>query len=196
MSITSTGFIGVLSAYVVVALLLLSFNIGPRWAWWVKATGIIVTTAFFILSYYAIVALMGWPVDARMPERFQLLWAKVNEPNKLLNRPGSVFLWVEELDNSNIPMGTPRAFRLPYTVPLDESVNDALGKISDGEEMAGMAEDADERDQEPEDPDLLAELQERLDEGGYADPDELLIDDQILSFQELGLVQLPNKAGG
>ena len=195
-SVTSTGFIGVLSAYIVVALLLLSFNIGPRWAWWVKATGIIVTTAFFVVSYYAIIDLMGWPVKARMPAHFQLLWAKVNEPDKLINTPGSVFLWVEELDSNNIPMGTPRAFRLPYTVPLDEGVNEALGRISDGEQISGEARDAEQNNEAADDPDLMAELQERLDDAGYADADELVVDDQILSFQELGLVQLPNKDFG
>ena len=37
------GFVGVIAAYVIVAVLLLSLNIAPRWAWWIKATAIIIT---------------------------------------------------------------------------------------------------------------------------------------------------------
>ena len=40
--------LGLVSAYVVVALLLLSLNLTSRWKWWVKAAAIVVTGIFFI----------------------------------------------------------------------------------------------------------------------------------------------------
>jgi hypothetical protein len=193
------GFIGVLSAYVVVGVLLLSLNVAPRWSWWVKAVSIVVTSAFFIVSYYSIIDIMGWPVKDDMPEKFQLHWARITEPDKMLNTPGSIFLWVEELDDQNIPQGIPRAFRLPYTVPLDNGVNDALDMISNGQDVGGTAQEYDEEEQEQEDgeeedADPFAELPEEDVEGqGYADADELKIDGMLLQFQELELVVLPNK---
>lgn len=194
------GFIGTLTSYVIIAVLLLSFNIGPRWAWWVKGTGIVVTSAFFIVSYYSIIEMMGWPVEAKLPERFQLHWARINEPDKLLNTPGAIYLWAETLDESNIPIGIPRAYKLPYTEPLDNGVNDAMEMISMGQEVGGTAQEYDEdeddgNDDEGMDPELQREL-ENLGEGGYADPDELRIDDMVLTFQELQEVTLPGKEFG
>ncbi len=194
----SLGFIGVLSAYVIVAVLLLSLNVAPRWSWWVKATSIVVTSAFFIVSYYSIIDIMGWPVKDDMPERFQLHWARIIEPDKLLNTPGAIFLWVEELDDQNIPQGVPRAFRLPYTVPLDNGVNDALDMISNGQDVGGTAQEYDEEEQEQEDGEVdpFAELPEDVEGQGYADADELKIENMLLQFQELELVVLPNKELG
>ena len=195
----SLGFIGVLSAYVIVAVLLLSLNVAPRWSWWVKATAIVVTSAFFIVSYYSIIGIMGWPVKDTMPERFQLHWAKIVEPDKLLNTPGAIFLWVEELDMLNIPTGVPRAFRLPYTVPLDDGVNEALEMIASGKEVGGTAEEYEEEEKNPEgdeELDPFAELPEDAEGQGYADADELKIENMLLRFQELELVVLPNKELG
>ena len=194
----SLGFIGVLSAYVIVAVLLLSLNVAPRWSWWVKATSIVVTSAFFIVSYYSIIDIMGWPVKDDMPERFQLHWARIIEPDKLLNTPGAIFLWVEELDDQNIPQGVPRAFRLPYTVPLDNGVNDALDMISNGQDVGGTAQEYDEEEQEQEEGEVdpFAELPEDVEGQGYADADELKIENMLLQFQELELVVLPNKELG
>lgn len=195
------GFIGTLTSYVIIAVLLLSFNIGPRWAWWVKGTAIVITSTFFVVSYYSIIGIMGWPVEARLPERFQLHWARVIEPDKLLNSPGAIYLWVEELDDLNIPSGIPRAFKLPYTEPLDNGINDALDMISMGQEVGGEASDYDEEedggeDEDGMDPELEAEIEQRDAEGGYTDPDELIIDDQIITFQELQDVTLPGKEFG
>ena len=191
----SLGFIGVLSAYIVVAVLLLSLNIAPRWSWWIKATSIIVTSAFFIVSYYSIIDIMGWPVKDDMPSRFQLHWARVVEPDKLLNTPGAIFLWVEELDNQNIPLGVPRAFRLPYTVPLDNGVNDAMEMIANGQDVGGTATEFDEEEQVDEgaEVDPFAELPDDVDGQGYADADELKVENMLLQFQELELVVLPGK---
>ena len=192
-------FIGVLSAYIIVAVLLLSFNIGPRWAWWVKGTAIVVTTSFFVISYYSIIGIMGWPVMDTLPERFQLHWAKINEPDKLLDTPGAIYLWLEQLDESNIPMGVPRAHKLPYSGPLDSGVTDALDMISLGQDVGGTAEEYDEeedagQDDEGIDPELAG--LEPLAEGGYTDPTEFVIDDMVLSFQDLAEVTLPGKEFG
>jgi hypothetical protein len=185
------GFIGTLSAYIIVAVLLLSLNVAPRWSWWVKATSIVVTSAFFIVTYYSIIDIMGWPVKDDMPEKFQLHWARIIEPDKLMNTPGAIFLWVEELDDQNIPFGIPRAFRLPYTVPLDNGLNDA-------QDVGGTAQEYDEEEQEEgdEETDPFAELPEDVEGQGYADADELKIEDMVLSFQELELVVLPAKGAG
>jgi hypothetical protein len=187
------GFVGVLAAYIILAVLLLSLNIAPRWAWWVKGTAIIVTSAFFVISYYSMIDLMGWPVKARMPEKFQLLWAKVNEPDKLLNTPGAIYMWVEALDKDNIPTGLPRAYRLPYTQPLETGIENALDMIAAGQEVGGTANMMDEQEQRRgQDEQQQAQLQQQND-AGYTDPGQLRIENMVLTLGQLQNVALPDK---
>ena len=186
------GFVGVISAYVVIAILLLSMNIAPRWAWWVKATAIVVTSAFFVVTYYSLIDMMGWPVTSRLPPKFQLHWAKVVEPDKLLNQPGAVYMWIEALDDNNIPYGIPRAYKLPYTAPLDNGLKDALDMIAAGQDVGGTAQQFDEVEQRPRDQQREAGQQARADTG-YTDPNELRVNDQILRFGQLEEVKLPDK---
>ena len=193
----TVGFIGTLSAYIIIAVLLLSFNIAPRWSWWVKATGIVVTSVFFVVSYYSIIDMMGWPVEARLPERFQLHWARVSEPDRLLNTPGAIYVWVEELDEQNIPLGMPRAYKLPYSAPLDNGVNDAMDMISMGQEVGGTSQiyDQDEdsgADEEGMDPELEARLEAAGAEGAPASAG-MQVNDTVVTLQELQAVRLPGK---
>lgn len=186
------GFVGVLAAYVIVAVLLLSLNVAPRWAWWVKATAIVITSAFFVISYYSMIDLMGWPVKARLPPKFQMLWAKVNEPDKLLNSPGAIYMWVEALDANNIPTGLPRAYRLPYTQPLETGIENALDMIAAGQEVGGTANMMDEEEQRRgRDEQQMAQLQQNQTDAGYADP--MQIENMVLTLGALQNVALPDK---
>ena len=186
------GFVGVIAAYVIVAVLLLSLNIAPRWAWWIKATAIIITSAFFVISYYSMIDLMGWPVKARLPEKFQMLWAKVNEPDKLLNTPGAIYMWVEALDKDNIPTGLPRAYRLPYTQPLETGIENALDMIAAGQEVGGTANMMDDQEQRRgQDQQQVAQLQQQ--DAGYTDGAELQVENMVLPLGALQNVALPDK---
>ncbi len=132
--------LGLVSAYVVVAVLLLSLNLTSRWKWWVKAVAIVVTGIFFIQAYIQTYGLLGWPTDTDLPRHFQVLWAKVEEPNKFTGGEGAIFLWVDELDEFNLPIGVPRAHKLPYTPGLADEVVKITGRIQDGMDVAGIAE--------------------------------------------------------
>ena len=83
-------------------------------------------------------------------------------------------------------------------MPLDNGVNDALDMISNGQDVGGTAQDYDEEEQKEgdEEVDPFAELPEDVEGQGYADADELKIDDMVLQFQELELVVLPAKGAG
>ena len=101
-------------AYVVIAVLLLCMGLTSRFAWWLNGVVIVVTSVFFIESFFATNGLLGWPGTGQLPHRFQLLWTRVVEPDRKLNDPGAIYLWVEELEENNVPSGTPRSFRLRY----------------------------------------------------------------------------------
>jgi hypothetical protein len=128
-------------AYVVIAVLLLCMGLTSRFAWWLKGVVIVVTSVFFIESFFATKGLLGWPGTGQLPHRFQLLWTRVVEPDPKISDPGAIYLWVEELDENNVPSGTPRSFRLVYTQPLADRSNKAKDEIMSGNPQEGTASD-------------------------------------------------------
>ncbi|HEY2226362.1 MAG TPA: hypothetical protein VGI22_01235 [Xanthobacteraceae bacterium] len=133
--------IAISAAYVVMGMLLLSVGLTSPLRWWVKAAAIVLTSAFFVESFFATRGLLGWPGSGRLPARFQLLWTRVVEPDPKIHDAGSIFLWVEEVDENNVPTGTPRSYRLPYTKPLADRSLKARDEIMSGNPQEGTAED-------------------------------------------------------
>jgi hypothetical protein len=129
------------AAYVVLAVLLLSLGLSSRLAWWVKAVAIVVTSAFFVEAFFATKDLLGWPRSGQLPSRFQLLWVRVVEPDRLSANPGAIYLWIEEVDANNVPDGVPRSYRLPYSRPLADRSSKARDEIMSGKPQQGLAED-------------------------------------------------------
>ena len=137
----TTAVLGISIAYAVMGLLLLAMGMTSRFAWWVKAAAIVITSMFFIQVFYATKGLLGWPGSERLPARFQLLWARVVEPDAKIGDAGAVYLWIEELDENNVPAGVPRSYRLPYSRPLAERSSNARDEIIKGNPQQGSAED-------------------------------------------------------
>jgi hypothetical protein len=140
----NTVVIAISVAYVVMAVVLLSMGLTSRFNWWIKGAVIIVTSAFFIESFYSTKSLLGWPGTGQLPHRFQLLWTRVVEPDPKVSDAGAIFLWVEELDENNVPSGTPRSYRLRYSEPLADRSNKAKEEIMSGNPQEGTASDLDD----------------------------------------------------
>ena len=186
--------VGIVASYVVVAVLLLSLNLASRWHWAVKATAIVVTTLFFGVSYASIAGLIGWPSEARLPEHFQLHWATVVEPDKLNGLPGVIHLWVEALDENNIPAGTPRAFRVPYSRDLADRIGRAKQQIEQGMEQAGTARDLDVPEGPPDEDRRLTGTPPRQDEpGSTGDPTAFIQHMPAIEFEDMPPPALPPK---
>src|SRR5258708_456360 len=137
------------AAYVVLGVLLLSVGLTAPFRWWVKAAAIVVTSLFFVEAFFATKSLLGWPGTGRLPPRFQLLWTRVVEPDPKGRDAGSIFLWVEEVDDNNVPVGTPRSYRLAYTKPLADKSNKARDEIMSGNPQEGTADDLADNDTPP-----------------------------------------------
>jgi hypothetical protein len=103
----------------------------------IKAAAIVAMTVLYVASFYWAEGLLGWSAAIAVPERFKVLSTRVIEPNLARNRPGAVHLWVEELDERNIPSGEPRAFRLPYSVELASKVATVQDEINKGRPQGG-----------------------------------------------------------
>lgn len=182
-------------AYVVMAVVLLCMGLTSRFTWWIKAGVIVVTSAFFVESFYATKSLLGWPGTGQLPHRFQLLWTRVVEPDPKISDPGAIYLWVEELDDNNVPSGLPRSFKLKYTPPLADQSNKAKDEIMAGNPQEGTAE-------EMEDADSTSTRDTKLDQmNGPNRPEEglsnvdvnLLREAQPVQFRPLSGVLLPPK---
>jgi hypothetical protein len=146
------------AGYVVLSVLLLWSGIASPLRWWIKAAAIVVVSAFFVEDFYATGSLLGWPGRGRLPARFQLLWTRVVEPDPKLHDPGAIFLWVEEVDENNVPLGTPRSYRVAYSKPLEDKVLKARDEIMSGNPQEGTAEDVE--DNQTSSPDKMANLPE------------------------------------
>jgi hypothetical protein len=137
----TTTLLAVSAAYVLIAVLLLSAGLTARYAWWVKASAIVVTSLFFVEAFFASKGLLGWPGGGPLPARFQLLWTRVIEPDQKLGERGAIYLWLEEMDANNVPTGLPRAYRLPYSVKLADRTLKARDEIMAGHPQEGLADE-------------------------------------------------------
>ena len=128
-------------SYALIGALLLIVLVYARLPWSAKAVAVVVTSAFYIVSFIGVRGLLGWASVDRLPASFKLLQARIVEPHSLEGDPGSIYLWVEALDDDNRPSGVPRAFRLPYSDRLAEKTDKAAGEIAAGRPQGGRAAD-------------------------------------------------------
>src|ERR1700743_721893 len=128
-------------SYAVVGALLLVVLVYARVPWSAKAAAVVVTSAFYVANFIAVHGLLGWASDDKLPATFKLLQSRVVEPHSLEGDSGSIYLWVEALDETNRPNGIPRAYRIPYSDTLAEKTDKAAGEIAAGHPQGGLAAD-------------------------------------------------------
>ena len=174
------------AAYVVVALLLISLNLTSRWRWWIKGGAIVVTGLFFLGTYIAIASLLGWATEEEITGSFQLVATRVIEPDPATGNPGALYLWIEALDENNVPNGRPRNYRLPYTAPAAEEIEEAQNRINEGEEVQGTIREEEPGD-DPAEPEGEAGAGDRNPGGAYPEFEF------NLAFDNLAPVVLPDK---
>jgi hypothetical protein len=187
--------LAICAAYVVLAVLLLGIGLTARLAWWVKAASIVVTSLFFVEAFFATKSLLGWPGTGQLPAKFQLLWTTVVEPDPKVGEHGAIYLWVEEVDENNVPSGLPRSFRLPYSRTLADRSTKARDEIMSGDPQEGTAEDLTAEESQSE-----AKAVENLPQGDRAEPGtakiemtEALRQAQHVEFRAMGPPLLPPK---
>ena len=124
-------------AYALIGALLLVVLAYARLPWPAKALAVVVTSAFYIVSFNATRGLLGWASVDRLPASFKLLQARIVEPHSLEGEPGAIYLWVEALGEDNRPSGVPRAFRVPYSDRLAGITQHASDQIAAGHPQQG-----------------------------------------------------------
>ena len=125
------GTTGLVTAYVVVALLLLFSCLYTTWSWVTKSFLIVLVSVFYLTTYFSFPPLMGWPTDSPLPERFNVIALHVQEPDKKNGSEGTVFLWVTDLE-TDPKISIPRAYKLPFTESLHAKIVQASNKLKKG----------------------------------------------------------------
>ena len=118
------GITGIVAAYILIGLLLLSINLYSRWSWQVKAAATILTSAFYVITYFSFPPLLGWPTTQYPPEQFLLVSTHVVQPDKETGEDGGIYLWLMAIKNLQNP-SEPRAYRLEYSNALHEKIIEA-----------------------------------------------------------------------
>jgi hypothetical protein len=98
-----------------------------------QAAAILSCLLFSFVLWKSLEGLQGWPVEAAMPERFEVKWTLTEEPDRKGGHPGVVYVWAQDLSprastTAGFPRdlvrkgrsGEPRVYRLPYSRPLHE----------------------------------------------------------------------------
>jgi hypothetical protein len=128
-------------AYALLGVLLLLLCVFARIPWPAKAGAVVLTSAFYIVSFFAMRGLLGWSSIDPLPPKFKLLGARIVEPHSVEGDPGAIHLWVEALDDNNFPSGAPRAYRLPYDEKLAEKTEAAVTASAQGRPQGGRTAD-------------------------------------------------------
>jgi hypothetical protein len=127
--------------YALIGALLLLVLVYARLPWQAKAMAVVVTSVFYVVCFVGMRGLLGWASVDRLPPSFKLLQARIVDPHTVDGDPGSVYLWLEALDEDNRPSGVPRAYRLPYSDALAEKTQHAADQIAAGHPQGGRAAD-------------------------------------------------------
>lgn len=140
MPATQTDVLLLCGAYALLGVLVLVVLAGLRLPRWLKAAAVVAVSACYLVVFFATQHLLGWSAPAALPDRFQVLWTRVVEPDPAHGKPGAIHLWIEVLDEANLPSGEPRAYRLPYSPRLAGRVSHAQGEIMKGRPQGGRAQ--------------------------------------------------------
>jgi len=134
------GISGLIAAYILLAVLLLSINLYSKWSWQLKGMTIIITSVFYIVSYFSFPPLLGWPTSQKLPAHFRLLATEVHQPDKFTGEEGSVYLWLKEVEDITSRV-SPRAYVIPYSSLLHEKIINVQTKIDRGIPQLGEYEE-------------------------------------------------------
>jgi hypothetical protein len=101
----------------------------PRW---LIAVTLVALPLFYVGHYLLLQGIQGWPTEAPLPERFELVAFDVSEPRPMTGQRGDILLWVRTTQAQQ-----PRVHRLDYSRDLHQSLLAAAERQSEGKTQVG-----------------------------------------------------------
>ena len=127
--------LGLLAAYVLIALLVLVALRQQGLPPGVKLGLAAVTCLFYFVTWFGIEKLLGQPSPSPLPSEFRVIWIHIDEPEG--DKKGAIYYWLRSLDSAGMPIGPPRAHQRPYSIPEAIAAEAANQKLQDGELLNG-----------------------------------------------------------
>jgi len=134
--VLTSGILIILFIFIFIISLLLIISLKAKINWKLKFLLIALSTFVYVGVYQGMMSFAGWPSEQMLPEKFQIHWTYIREPNKFSGSEGAIYMWIEELDEYNVPFGIPRSFKLPYTPPLEEEIAEVQDNIQNDIEQS------------------------------------------------------------
>lgn len=138
---------GIPMAFVIISALTLWVVLGCRGHWFLKMVMVSASIFFSILLWNSLVSLQGYPASAQMPDKFEVKWVDVEEPNKKTGDPGSIRVWAKDIapkPSDQIKLhqkemsGDPRVYELPYSRQMHEQCQGIKKQIAGGKRYFGQ----------------------------------------------------------
>jgi len=136
--------------FIILASLALWIIIGSKGWWILKAFAVVFACGFSILLWKSLDELQGWPTTDSIPNKFEIKWVVVDEPNKKTGSDGSIYVWLKDIEpakanhswyltskHKNIN-DEPRLHKTPYTKNGHEQAMKIQEKIGKGEKAYGQ----------------------------------------------------------
>ncbi len=114
---------------VLLALMLVGQSRRPRW---LTGALLIALPLFYIGHFLGFGAIQGWPSDTPLPDEFELLGFRIEEPSARDQDGGEILLWAQQIGASQ-----PRVHRLTYSRQLHESLVAANHRQAQGAAQIG-----------------------------------------------------------
>jgi|TARA_R100000808_G_scaffold3827_2_gene13124 hypothetical protein len=134
-------------AFVLLAAIILWFVIGSKGQWHLKALCIALTLYFSLCLSQSLHDVAGWPSSDELPDKFEIHWGLIQEPDKVTGEEGRIYLWLtpkEEEEDSGWILSfydaitdTPRVYSIPYSRENHGKVEGAVEGIKQGQRMQG-----------------------------------------------------------
>ena len=99
----------IISIFIFITVILLLIVLRAQINWIIKLILIIGSSLIYVGTYQGMVNFTGWPTELKLPNKFQIHWTHIREPDKFTKAEVAIYLWVEELAQYNVPSGIPRA---------------------------------------------------------------------------------------
>lgn len=119
--------------YVFGLFVLLLLLIRSRLSFTTRASVILAGSAFYVIHFFSLNTLQGWPSRSSLPEEFTLHAWQIEEPNPAQTQAGRIYLWVQAQE-----WEAPRAYALPYSNELHDRLDTARARHDEGYTQQGQ----------------------------------------------------------
>ncbi len=126
--------LGLALSYAFIAFVLLLLLIRARLSMTARLTVVLAAAAFYLLHFFSLNSLRGWPTEDALPDAFTLHAFEFKEPNPAKGESGRIHLWIQSGD-----WQAPRAYSLPYSDQLHDRLEAAQKRRNDGYPQEGRA---------------------------------------------------------